>query len=104
MALSNEIVCVPSAVSTCIAFGPENLASPRMIVTLRCFANAFRPPVNLLTMLFFQSSTLRISTSGSAKVTPCAPMSAASLIICAVCNNAFEGIQPTLSQTPPMRS
>ena len=73
-----------------------------MMVTLRCLASAFKPPVNLSTMLVFQLSILRISISGCENLTPWSAMSAASLMMCAVCNSAFDGIQPTFKQTPPI--
>ena len=53
---------------------------------------------------FCQDSILRISILGAAKLTPWSPISAASLMICAVCKRAFDGIQPTLRQTPPIRA
>jgi pyruvate/2-oxoglutarate dehydrogenase complex dihydrolipoamide dehydrogenase (E3) component len=48
--------------------------------------------------------TASISIFGSLKVTPRCCASAASLIISAVCNSAFEGMQPTFRHTPPKLS
>ena len=41
------------------------------------------------------------SIAGAPKLTPWAAIAAASSMVLATCSSAFEGMQPTLRQTPP---
>ena len=46
MQSSNEMVFIPSLVSICMLLFDKNFATPRTMVTLRCFAKAVRPSVS----------------------------------------------------------
>ena len=59
------------------------------------------PPVSFLTTLSFQPRRPSTSTSGFANFTPKWPISSASEMTLAACSSAFDGMQPTLRQTPP---
>ena len=101
IALAKRTIFVPSAVSTARVCGEANLPSPVTTTTLRWRARPVSPVVSRLTTLSFQLRTPPRSTLGAPNLTPCAPKSAASSITLATCSNAFEGMQPTLRQTPP---
>ena len=92
---------LPSARATSMTCGLANLPVPCTTSTLRCFASTDRPPTSLLTTLFFQSSSLGSSIFGAPNSTPCARISPTSSMTLAACSSAFEGMQPTLRQTPP---
>src|SRR5258708_30462065 len=91
----------PSAPFTSKEWGPTNLASPRITVTLRCFASSISPLVNRVTTLFFHARSKSRSIFGGAKTIPFAAMSAASSMTFAACNKALEGMHPTFKHTPP---
>ena len=103
MALSKPMVVIlPSAAVTAIWFGAVNAPKPCTTVTSRCLAMALKPPVSLATTsLFFQSFKAAKSIFGLPKLTPCAAVSSASVMTFAVCNKAFDGMQPTFKHTPP---
>ena len=101
IALAKRTIFVPSAVSTARVCGEANLPSPLTTTTLRWRARPVSPVVSRFTTLSFQLRTPPRSTLGAPNFTPCAPKSAASSITLATCSNAFEGMQPTLRQTPP---
>ena len=101
MACSKETVVLLVPLSTSIMFGEINLPVPCTTFTLRCLAMAFRPVVNLLTILVANSRTDFISTFDVPRSIPCSLSSSTSEMTLAICNRALEGIQPTFRQTPP---
>ena len=54
-----------------------------------------------LTTPSFQARSLSMSICGAPKLMPCAAMAWLSSMTLAACSRAFEGMQPTLRQTPP---
>jgi hypothetical protein len=70
-------------------------------VTLRIFAICARPPVSRPTTLFLCATSLAASTVGAPKLTPTLSKCATSSSTAATCSIAFDGMQPTLRQTPP---
>ena len=101
MACSKDIVVLPPAPSISIIFAEINLPVPCTTSTLRCLAIAFRPVVNLLTILTAYCPTDFILTFDVPRSRPCSFNSLISDMTLAMCNSALEGIQPTLRQTPP---
>ncbi len=97
IAFSKRMVRSPTA----SAWGPVNFPSPVTTSTFRALAIIETPPLSLPTTLFFQTRSFSISTRASPKETPCADSARASSIRLATCSSAFEGMQPTLRQTPP---
>ena len=95
---------VPSAPSTESRLGDVNVPLPRTTSTLRCLASPVSPPVSLSTTESFQPRSLSTSISGLPNVIPCSADSSTSAITRAMCSSAFDGMQPTLRQTPPRRS
>ena len=57
--------------------------------------------MSFLTTLSFQPRRPSTSTFGLANFTPKWPISSASEMTLAACSSAFDGMQPTLRQTPP---
>ena len=86
---------------TSITCGLRKRPVPRTTSTLRCLASAVRPPVRRATTLDFHARSLGRSICGAAKLTPFAPIPAASSITLAACSRALEGMQPTFKHTPP---
>ena len=79
-----------------------NSPLPCTTVTLRIFAIAASPPVSLPTTLSLCARSLRADRPSAApKLTPIASKCATSSITAATCSSAFDGMQPTLRQTPP---
>ena len=74
---------------------------PVTTVTFLIFAICARPPVSLPTTLFLCATSFAGSTFGAPNSTPTAPKCATSSITAATCSIAFDGMQPTLRQTPP---
>jgi hypothetical protein len=91
----------PAASATWISFGPVNMPEPTTTRTLRIFAIWARPPVSLPTTLSLCAASLARSTDGAPNDTPMSAKCAASSITAATCSSAFDGMQPTLRQTPP---
>ena len=77
---------------------------PRTTSTLRCLASPVSPPVSLPTTESFQLRSASTSISGLPNVIPYVADSSTSLSTRAMCSSDFEGMQPTLRQTPPSRS
>ena len=101
IAWSNDTVVVPLPFATLSSLGPEKLPTPWTTCTLRCLARPARPPVSLPTTVFFQAASFSSSIFGSPKTTPLALISLASSMTLAAWSSAFDGMQPTLRQTPP---
>ena len=101
IALAKRTVRGPSAVSTLSVLGEVNTPSPMTTVTLRWRARPVRPVVRRFTTESFQARTALSSIAGGPNVTPCAAIASASSMVLATCSSAFEGMQPTLRQTPP---
>ena len=103
MARVKPIVVVPPAArSTTTWLASLKRPLPVTTVTLRIFAICARPPVSLPTTLFLCATQLGGDRPcGAPKSTPTAPKCATSSITAATCSIAFDGMQPTLRQTPP---
>ncbi len=101
MQWSNETTLRPSFVSTSSECGEANCAFPSTTVTLRALARLARPLVSLPTTPSLNLRRPSRSTLGGPKLTPWGAMSAASAMTLAACRSAFDGMQPTLRQTPP---
>ena len=101
IALLKRTTRAPSAVSTRRVLAEVNLPSPYTTLTLRCLARPVRPPVSFLTTPSFQPRIAAGSNVGAPKLTPCEPIALASSTTLATCSSAFDGMQPTLRQTPP---
>ena len=70
-------------------------------MTLRCLASAVRPSVSRSTTPDLKARSLSRSIDGVPNETPCEPGTAASATTRAAWSSAFDGMQPTLRQTPP---
>ncbi len=101
MALSNETTLRPDAVSTASWFGEMNAPTPVTTSTLRCLASPLRPLVSFPTTEFFHAASLATSMESSPNTIPCSAISLVSAMTLAACSSAFDGIHPTLRQTPP---
>ena len=100
---SNETVdFFPSAAVTSIMWGDVKRPTPVTTSTLRCFARPARPFVRRPTTPSFQPRSASMSTSGLPNFTPKCDISSASEITRAACSSAFDGMQPTFRQTPPI--
>jgi hypothetical protein len=95
------VVVPPAARSTATWCASVKRPVPVMTVTLRIFAICARPPVRRPTTLFLCATSLAASTVGAPKATPISPKCATSSMTAATCRSAFDGMQPTLRQTPP---
>ena len=101
IALAKRTTRAPSAVSTRRVLAEVNSPSPPTTVTLRWLARPVRPVVRRLTTPSFQPRMAARSNAGAPKLTPCEPIALASSMTLATWRSAFEGMQPTLRQTPP---
>ncbi len=101
MQCSNAMRFWPSGVCTSIVFGDSNLPTPCTTVTLRCLARLTRPFVSLPTTDSFQPRSLSTSNFGAPNAMPWWLISSTSVTTLAACSSAFDGMQPTLRQTPP---
>jgi hypothetical protein len=103
MHCSKRSNCVlPSSPAISSSLGETNLPTPCTVRTLRCLAMPARPLVNWPTTLFcLKSRSLSRSSFGLPKSMPMSAECEASSISAAACSNAFDGMQPTLRQTPP---
>ena len=95
------VVVPPAARSTTTWLASLKRPLPVTTVTFRIFAICASPPVSLATTLFLCATSRARSTLGAPNSTPKAPKCATSSITAATCSIAFEGMQPTLRQTPP---
>ena len=95
------VVVPPAARSTSTWCASRKRPEPVTTVTLRILAICARPPVSLPTTLFLCATSLPRSMRGAPKSTPTAPKCATSSSTAATCSSAFDGMQPTLRQTPP---
>ncbi len=91
----------PRVISTSRWFGSRKRPTPRTTWTLRAFAMPASPPVIRPTTFSFQARSLSRSICGSPKPMPWAANDRASSMTPAACRSAFDGMQPTLRQTPP---
>ncbi|GJE59992.1 hypothetical protein MPOCJGCO_2101 [Methylobacterium trifolii] len=101
IAWSKPITVFLPSCSTSTWFGLTKRPVPRTTVTLRCLASPTRPPVRRLTTPSFQSRSLSMSICGAVKLMPWEAMAWVSSMTFAACSRAFDGMQPTLRQTPP---
>ena len=102
MARVKPIVVVPPAArSTTTWCASLKRPLPVTTVTFLILAICARPPVSRPTTLFLCATSLDGSTLGAPNSTPTAPKCATSSITAATCSIAFDGMQPTLRQTPP---
>ena len=91
-----------SAPSTAIAFGPVNAPLPLTHSTPFALKSDAMPPVIWSTTASFHEATVPKSSVGSPTCTPSfANVSCASWKACALCTQAFVGMQPTRRQVPP---
>ena len=103
MARAKPIVVVPPAASSTLTWlASMNRPVPVTTVTLRILAICARPPVSLPTTLFLCATQLgaidrRRAEARRRPSSKCATSS----ITAATCSSAFDGMQPTLRQTPP---
>jgi hypothetical protein len=86
---------------TSMRFRSRNVPTPCTTWTLRTFAMPASPPVSLPTTLSLNARSLARSSFGSPNAIPCEASALAPSTIAAVCSSAFDGMQPTLRQTPP---
>ena len=101
IARSNPISVVPPGAATLRRWGDENVPAPSTTSTLRCLASPASPRVSRATTVSFQPASLAGSIEGGPNSTPCAAISAAPSMTAAAWSSAFEGMHPTLRQTPP---
>ena len=101
MHCSKRMRSLPAAPWTSSTLAPTKRPTPRTTSTLRCLANTLRPPVSFATTEAFQSRSRARSILGSPNAMPRAPISSASSMTLAACNNALDGMQPTFRHTPP---
>ena len=97
------VVSLPSPVvaATASVCASTKLPTPRTTRTLRDLAMPATPPESLPTTLSRQARNFARSNVGAPKSTPCAASARASSVTAATCSSAFDGMQPTLRQTPP---
>ena len=94
-------VVAPSGAVTSRRCGERNRPDPCTVETFRCLARPFSPPVSRSTTPSFHVRSSSRSISGAPNFTPCPLISLVSAMTLAACSSAFDGMQPTLRQTPP---
>merc|ERR1719394_1623479 len=94
---------VPSSFETEMEFGPVIFPHPFARVTLFIFKSMATPPVRPVMARSLDLCMVgRSSSTPPGSLIPRASNSCfASWYRCELCNNAFEGMQPTLRQVPP---
>jgi hypothetical protein len=91
----------PSARFTEIRVGARNLASPATCSTRWCLKRRPTPPVRRSTIFCFHATIFFTSTLISPRPIPISPASCARSTTVDAWIIAFDGMQPTLRQTPP---